>query len=223
MSRNSITQSLEPVTVQGMHCVCDDGVRETALRQEHDSRRFGGFSRTGAMMVRRMGFVVLAVAAVVVTFVVGPDRPEPADVEHYERLISQALSDYEENDARTSGAPQQQVVNGWIARDMLTVLAQQSNELLEVSAPAASDNRVPLLLLVLVLAFCWHAVAPPETRALASEAPASNDASNGPDTNSENVAPAPTSQGRSSATAGARRTPHDGVGTGGDISADDRY
>lgn len=114
------------------------------------------------MTVRRIGFAVLAFAAAIITYALGPEQPEPGNVAGYDRQIAQALSDYEANDARTQGAPQQQVVNGWIARDMLTVLAQQTNELLEVSAPAASDDRIPLLLFVLVLAVCWQASAPPD-------------------------------------------------------------
>jgi hypothetical protein len=114
------------------------------------------------MTVRRIGFVVLALAAAIITFALGPEPPEQVNVAGYDRQISQALSDYAANDALTQGAPQQQVVNGWIARDMLTVLAQQINELLEVSAPAASDDRIPLLLFVLILAVCWQAAAPPD-------------------------------------------------------------
>jgi hypothetical protein len=114
------------------------------------------------MTVRRIGFVVLALAAAIITFALGPEPPEQLNVASYDRQISQALSDYEANDARTEGAPQQQVVNGWIARDMLTVLALQTNELLEASAPAASDDRLPLLLFVLILAVCWQAAAPPD-------------------------------------------------------------
>jgi hypothetical protein len=112
--------------------------------------------------VRRIGFVVLALAAAIITFALAPEQPEPVNTSSYDRQISQALSDYATNDARTQGAPQQQVVNGWIARDMLTVLTQQTNELLEVSAPAASDQRIPLLLFVLILAVCWQAAAPPD-------------------------------------------------------------
>lgn len=119
-----------------------------------------GTSRGVTMMVRRIGFGVLALAAAIITFALGPEQPEPVNVAGYDRQISQALSDYEANDARTQGAPQQQVVNGWIARDMLTIMAQQTNKLLEVSAPAASDDRIPLLLFVLVLAVCWQAAVP---------------------------------------------------------------
>jgi hypothetical protein len=126
------------------------------------------------MTVRRIGFVVIALAAAIITFAVGPEPPEQVNVASYDRQISQALSDYEANDARTEGAPQQQVVNGWIARDMLTVLAQQTNELLEVSAPAASDDRLPLLLFVLILAVCWQAAAPPDPATARGSHPGAN-------------------------------------------------
>ena len=51
-----------------------------------------------------------------------------------------------------SHTPQQEVVNGWVARDLLTVLAKQTNAMLGSSQAAAGDPRIPLLLLLLVLA-----------------------------------------------------------------------
>lgn len=118
------------------------------------------------MGIRRVGFVVLAIAAIVITFVAGPSVPDTPDADRFSRQIEQALDDYESNDALTSGAPQQQVVNGWIARDLLTVIAEQNTAQLEVAAPAATDNRVPLLLMVLVLAVCWHAATVPTALAV---------------------------------------------------------
>lgn len=113
------------------------------------------------MGIRRIGFGVLALAAIVITFVAGPQVPETSDTSRYDRQIQQALDDYESNDARTEGAPQQQVVNGWIARDLLTVIAEQGTDSLAVATPAATDDRVPLLLLVLVLSVCWYAFTAP--------------------------------------------------------------
>jgi hypothetical protein len=88
------------------------------------------------IIARKVGAVVLAMAAVVVWFAMGPeDRSSD---------IRQALTEYALNDARTEGAPQQQVVNGWVARDLLTIIAEQQND-------AASDERLPALVGLLIL------------------------------------------------------------------------
>jgi hypothetical protein len=88
------------------------------------------------ILARRIGAVILALAAIVVWFTMGPeDRSDD---------ISQALAEYSLNEARTQGAPQQQVVNGWVAKDLLTIIAEQQND-------AASDERMPALAGLLVL------------------------------------------------------------------------
>lgn len=112
-------------------------------------------------VVRIMGFVVLAVAAVVVTLVMAPEPVEAPDTDRFDRLIDQALDDNRANDARTDTAPQQQVVNGWVARDLLTIMAQQQTEQLATASTSASDERVPYLLLVAVLAIVWHGATQP--------------------------------------------------------------
>lgn len=95
---------------------------------------------------RRVGAIVLAIAVVLVWFAMGPqDRSED---------ISQALADYERNELRTDGAPQQQVVNGWVAKDLLTVIAEQQND-------AASDERLPALAGLLVLGVALYVLTSP--------------------------------------------------------------
>ena len=50
------------------------------------------------------------------------------------------------NQGRTEGAPQQSVVNGWTARDLLELTAKQGVE--------ARDHRPAALLTLLVLGMC---------------------------------------------------------------------
>ena len=90
-------------------------------------------------LVRRIGAIVLVLAALVVWFAMAPDDGDrAADVES-------ALSEYELNEALTEGAPQQQVVNGWVARDLLAVIARQE-----------TDERLPALAGLAVLGIALH-------------------------------------------------------------------
>jgi hypothetical protein len=43
---------------------------------------------------------------------------------------SRALSEADMNEITANSAPQQQVVNGWAAKDLLAILAEQQNEAL---------------------------------------------------------------------------------------------
>lgn len=114
--------------------------------------------------VRRIGAAVLAIAAIAVWFLMAPDEVETPAAATQEQVrdrsqeISGALSDYQLNEARTAGAPQQAVVNGWVAKDLLTIIAEQQNEAFtrpEVPAPVTpvvpNDNRIPALVGLLVL------------------------------------------------------------------------
>jgi hypothetical protein len=116
------------------------------------------------ILARKIGAVVLAIAAVAVWFAMAPDQPATPVAQAQEEVrdrsseIQRALSDYEANDALTQGAPQQAVVNGWIARDLLTVIAEQQNDALtrtEVPTPASpvvpNDERIPALVALLVV------------------------------------------------------------------------
>lgn len=116
------------------------------------------------IIIRRIGALVLALAAIVVWFTMAPEDVETPTVQTQEQVrdrsseISGALADYELNEARTAGAPQQAVVNGWVAKDLLTILAEQQNEALtrpEVPAPlppvVPDDERIPALIGLAVL------------------------------------------------------------------------
>jgi hypothetical protein len=127
----------------------------------------------------------LAIAAAAVWFAMAPDEPAKPKIQTQEQVsdrsseISQALSDYEANNTFTSGAPQQAVVNGWVAKDLLTVIAEQQNEALtrpELPAqfpPAApTDERIPALIGLLVLGLALALVTAPrpyETRKITDD------------------------------------------------------
>ncbi len=95
-------------------------------------------------LVRRVGAIVLAFAAVVIWFAMAPDESSDRSSD-----IASALAEYELNEARTEGAPQQQVVNGWVARDLLTVIAEQQND-------TVTDERLPALAVLVVLGLALH-------------------------------------------------------------------
>lgn len=97
-------------------------------------RRFGlpAVSTT----VRALGFVALAVAALIV--MANSPESDAADVA-VARLRGAT------NAENTESAPQQQVANGW-----------ETNDLLEVVADRSVDDRPTQLLLILVLAVCWY-------------------------------------------------------------------
>lgn len=108
------------------------------------------------MGIRRAGFIALALAAVVVVAIAGPTTPPPPDATPFEELVQRALDDFDANEGRTEGAPQQQVVNGWVNRDLLTIISAQLSAGLEANVPDPADSRVPLLLVLLVFAVAWH-------------------------------------------------------------------
>jgi hypothetical protein len=94
------------------------------------------------IQARRIGAIVLALAAIVVWFAMGPeDRGGDID---------RALREAELNEANAQGAPQQAVVNGWVTRDLLTIIAQEQN-----------DERVPALAGLLVLGVALYAFTAP--------------------------------------------------------------
>lgn len=111
--------------------------------------------------IRKFGAGLIAVLAIVVLFVAGPTEADRSPTADYARMLTAAQSDYDTNDARTSGAPQQQVVNGWFARDALTIQVMQLTDLLEAAEPAPPDERVTLIALLGVIAICLYAFTSP--------------------------------------------------------------
>ena len=125
--------------------------------------------------IRYFGFAVLAAAAVAAFVYFTPKEVTSSyslpSASQYESLISQALSDDAANNLRTEGAPQQQVVNGWTAKDLLTIIAKEQADILRAQGAVVDatgslqtqpfDQRIPALLLVAVLAICWSGVTAP--------------------------------------------------------------
>jgi hypothetical protein len=58
--------------------------------------------------------------------------------------VSKVLADADLNNSRAEGAPQQAVVSGWAARDLLAIIARNQ------SSQSTNDDRVAALLAVLV-------------------------------------------------------------------------
>jgi hypothetical protein len=126
-------------------------------------------------VLRPLGFLLCAVAAVAVFVLLAPkvstSTPTLPSATRYETLITQALADDAANNLRTEGAPQQQVVNGWTAKDLLTIIAKQNIDILTSQGAvvdatgnlqtAPFDQRIPALLLIAVVALCWSGIATP--------------------------------------------------------------
>lgn len=113
-----------------------------AVRRNASVQRFEG-DQPPMQTIRRIGAVVLIVAAIGVWFGMNPDSTGSAS--SHDAAISRALATDTLNNARTEGAPQQTVVNGWTAKDLLTIIAQEG------SAPV--DERPAALLTLLVIGF----------------------------------------------------------------------
>ena len=135
------------------------------------------------VLARRIGAAVLAIAAVAVWFLMAPAEPKTPDVQTPRQVsdqssaIAKALSDYQENNLLTTGAPQQAVVNGWAEKDLLTIIAKQQNEALTrpavvppVPQPAPNDDRIPALVGLLVLGLALALATAPRARIAVGEA-----------------------------------------------------
>ena len=117
------------------------------------------------LLARRISADVLAVAAVVIWFTMAPAESNDSSSD-----VSQALAEYELNEARTQGAPQQQVVNGWVAKDLLAIFADRQDE-------AVSDERLPALAVLLVFGLALHIGTTPRTAEPEGSVPAPVDSS----------------------------------------------
>jgi hypothetical protein len=103
--------------------------------------------------VRIGGFVVIAVAAVVVMFALGGSGDAPgATAEDVET----ALAGWELNEDGSESAPQQSVSAQWAAKDLLAVIGRA-----EARQSGALSTKIPALLLLGVLSLCWQGVTGP--------------------------------------------------------------
>ncbi|TQM63813.1 hypothetical protein [Humibacillus xanthopallidus] len=98
-------------------------------------------ARNQRSVVRIVGALILAIAAIGVFFGMAP-RSTTSDA-----AISSVLLDDSINQKAASGAPQQSVVNGWTARDLLTIIARQGEQ---------RDDRPAALLTLLVLGMAMY-------------------------------------------------------------------
>jgi hypothetical protein len=135
---------------------------------------------------RAAGYLVLAIAAVAVFLVLKPvittSVPTLPSATTYESLISTALSDNAANDANADSAPKQQVVNGWVARDLLMIIAKENADILKAQGAVVDatgalqttpfDERIPALLLIGVLALCWTGLSARQAPPVVVAAPA---------------------------------------------------
>jgi hypothetical protein len=125
--------------------------------------------------IRTAGFLALSAAAVAIYIAMAPkvirDTPTLPSATQYESLIATALSDYSLNNANADSAPQQQVVNGWAAKHLLTIIAKTQADVLKAQGAVVDatgslqtqpfDDRVPALLVVGILAIAWSSVSAP--------------------------------------------------------------
>ena len=95
-------------------------------------------------IIRRIGAVVLIVAATSVWFGMKPASADSSP--DHRTAITAALADDIANNKRTEGSPQQTVVNGWTARDLLTIVAREGSD-----PPPPVDERPAALLALLVI------------------------------------------------------------------------
>ena len=110
------------------------------------------------LMFRRFGLAVLAVAAVAVFFLLVPDVPDDQAGDFIVEALELAESNYELNNLRAETAPQQQVVNGWYANNLLNLIAAETGR----TATQSSDDRTAALLVIGILAIAlWGATTQP--------------------------------------------------------------
>jgi len=107
--------------------------------------------------IRKIGFIVISVLALLV-FMFGGNYSQNQQVDsmiNWEDVSWSINNRNSVNNGNASGAPQQQVVNGWTTNDWLELISEQLNEISRVGAPTSGvDNRVARLLLLLVLGAC---------------------------------------------------------------------
>ena len=99
-------------------------------------------------VVRATGAVLLAGLAVVLWFVMAPEEIDDSAAE-----VAVALAEYEANEARADGAVQQQVVNGWVAKDLLAIIARQADD--AARADRQADDRLAAEAVVAVVALAF--------------------------------------------------------------------
>jgi hypothetical protein len=109
--------------------------------------------------IRLIGFGCIGVLALIIFLSGGPSQNdhEPLSGINWEDTVESIDNRNRTNNANASGAPQQTVVNGWTTIDWLELISEQLNELPHQNQVTTNiDNRVPSLLLLLVLGACFE-------------------------------------------------------------------
>lgn len=129
-------------------------------------------------VVRIAGLIFAAVAAGVIAASTGPEEAGFPEVKitgigsSVGSEVQSALSDASANELSADSAPQQQVVNGWATKDLLAAIGRElgnlHQDLVDVARIRAEqiaqadltqvDDRVPVLLAILVGAVAWWGV-----------------------------------------------------------------
>lgn len=107
--------------------------------------------------IRLIGFSCIGALAIIIFLLGGPSQNvyESAQGIDWEDTAESINLRNHINNENASGAPQQTVVNGWSAIDWLELISEQLNELPQQNQVTTTiDNRVSLLLLLLVLGAC---------------------------------------------------------------------
>jgi hypothetical protein len=86
------------------------------MNKQFDVRRF----------FKWLGLSIAVIMAIAIPLgLVGPTRP---DTNGYDSAVTAANVSADVANATASGAPQQQVVNGWLARDLMVIQIRQRND-----------------------------------------------------------------------------------------------
>jgi hypothetical protein len=104
------------------------------------------------MLLRRIGGLVVALAAVVVWLTMGSSDASSGD---YKAEIRNAMSGDRVNQASADSAPKQQVVNGWTARDLIAISTRIQ------AGNTRDDDRMGAELMLLILALGWGLLTTP--------------------------------------------------------------
>ena len=97
---------------------------------------------------------------------IGANAEASSDIAGFRSDAKSALADAEINNSSAEGAPQQQVVNGWAARDLSAIQVGQTNDVLALQA---STNRLVALVAIslgVVIAILSHLHAGQRTEAV---------------------------------------------------------
>jgi hypothetical protein len=112
-------------------------------------------------LVRTIGTLVIAVLAVVSFFLAGPND----FTSQHSAERSEFASAHAANEDLTSGAPQQAVVNGWTANDLLGLISRQLDD------GSGGDQRPAILLTLGIVLVALRTVTEPSSAAGRAPAP----------------------------------------------------